>query len=277
MEQNKVSFLKEKAIELRQTILTMIHEAGSGHPGGSLSAADYVTVLYYDEMKHDPTKPRWEERDRFILSKGHSCPVLYSVLALNKYFDYEIIHTLRKMGSILQGHPDMNKVPGVDITTGSLGQGLSAGVGMAFGFKADKRNNRVFVALGDGEVNEGQVWEAATTAAKYKLDNLIAIVDHNGLQNDGFTKDIMPMEHMDDKWSAFGWKVLHVDGHSIEDLLRVFHEMKQYKGQPICIIAKTVKGKGVSFMENVAAWHGIAPNDEEYEIAMKEVTGGVCV
>lgn len=276
MEQNKVSFLKEKAIELRKTILTMIHEAGSGHPGGSLSAADYVTVLYYDEMKHDPKNPKWEGRDRFILSKGHSCPVLYSVLALNGYFEYDIIHTLREMGSILQGHPDMNKVPGVDMTTGSLGQGLSIGAGMAIGFKADNRSNRVFVALGDGETNEGQIWEAAATAAKYKLDNLIAIVDHNGLQNDGFTKDIMPMDHMGEKWEAFGWKVLHADGHEVLDLLRVFKEMKQYKGQPICIIANTVKGKGCSFMENVASWHGVAPNDEEYAQAIKELTGGAC-
>jgi len=272
---DKVAFLKEKAKELRRTILTMIHEAGSGHPGGSLSAADYVTVLYYDEMRHNPNDPNWEHRDRFILSKGHSCPVLYSVLALNNYFDYETIHTLRKIGSILQGHPDMNKVPGIDMTTGSLGQGLSVGVGMAIGLKKDKKDSRVFVALGDGEIAEGQVWEAAATAAKYKLDNLIAIVDYNGIQNDGFTKDIMPMEDIDKKFESFNWKVLHADGHSIEDLLRVFEEMKNYTGQPICIIAKTIKGKGVSFMENVPAWHGIAPNKEEYTKALKEIEGGI--
>lgn len=272
--EDKIVFLEEKAKELRSTILTMIHEAGSGHPGGSLSAADYVTVLYYDEMKIDPKNPKWDDRDRFILSKGHSCPVQYSVLALKGYFEYENIYTLRKFGSILQGHPDMNKVPGIDMTTGSLGQGLSVGIGMAIGLRADNKQSRVFVALGDGEINEGQIWEAAECAAKYKLDNLIAIVDHNGIQNDSFTKEIMPMDDIGLKWEAFGWKVLHADGHSIKDILRVFEEMKHYKGQPICIVLKTVKGKGVSFMENVPKWHGVAPNDEEFDKAMIEIKGG---
>ncbi len=274
---DKVAYLESKAIELRQTILTMIHEAGSGHPGGSLSAADYVTALYYDEMTIDPKNPDWMERDRFILSKGHSCPVVYSVLAQKGYFDYEIIHTLRQFGSILQGHPDMNKVPGIDMTTGSLGQGLSCGVGMAIGLRRDNINSRIFVALGDGEIQEGQVWEAAETAAKYGLDNVIAIVDNNGIQNDGFTKDIMPIGDVTAKFSAFGWEVIEGDGHDMKDILRVLEEMNalRSKGKPICLNLKTVKGNGVSFMANVPMWHGIAPNAEEYKQAMNEVKGGL--
>ncbi len=275
METNKVQFLEEKAIELRSTILTMIHEAGSGHPGGSLSAADYVTALYFDEMNIDPQSPKMYDRDRFILSKGHACPVWYSVLALKGYFDYEIIHTLRKMGSILQGHPDMNKVPGIDMTTGSLGQGLSIGVGMAIGLKRDGIASRVFVAMGDGEIQEGQVWEAAETAAKYKLDKLIAIIDNNRIQNDGFTEDIMPLQNIEAKWLAFGWHVITCDGHDMADILRAFEEMKTISNQPICIVANTTKGNGVSFMENVPAWHGVAPNKEEYAKAMEDVKGGL--
>lgn len=275
MEDNKVKFLEEKAIELRTTILTMIHEAGSGHPGGSLSAADYVTALYFDEMHINPQNPRMLDRDRFILSKGHACPVWYSVLALKGYFDFEIIHTLRKMGSILQGHPDMNKVPGVDMTTGSLGQGLSCGVGMAIGLKRDGSPARVFVALGDGEIQEGQVWEAAESAAKYHLDNLIAIVDNNRIQNDGFTEDIMPLQNIQAKWEAFGWHVINCAGHCMSDILRAFEEMKAVKDQPICIVADTTKGCGVSFMANVPMWHGVAPNKEEYTRAIEEVKGGL--
>lgn len=274
----KIQFLEEKAVELRTTILTMIHKAGSGHPGGSLSAADYVTVLYYDEMNIDPTNPEMEDRDRFILSKGHSCPVLYSVLAQKGYYDYDVIHTLRKFGSILQGHPDMNKVPGVDMTTGSLGQGLSVGAGMAIGLKRANNDARVFVSLGDGEINEGQVWEAAATAAKYELDNLVAIVDFNGIQNDSFTKDIMPMDDIADKWKSFGWEVLTCNGHCIADLVKTFDYMKRFRRRrkPICIVANTVKGKGVSFMEHVPMWHGVAPNVEEFNQAIKEVNGGDC-
>ena len=274
----KVQFLEEKAVELRTTILTMIHKAGSGHPGGSLSAADYVTALYYDEMNIDPKNPKMEDRDRFILSKGHSCPVLYSVLARKGYYDYDIINTLRKFGSILQGHPDMNKVPGVDMTTGSLGQGLSVGAGMAIGLKRANNNARVFVALGDGEINEGQVWEAAATAAKYELDNLVAIVDFNGIQNDSFTKDIMPMDDIADKWKSFGWEVLTCNGHDMADLVKTFDYMKRFRQRrkPICIVANTVKGKGVSFMEHVPMWHGVAPNVEEFNQAIKEVNGGGC-
>lgn len=274
----KVMYLEEKARELRTTILTMIHGAESGHPGGSLSAADYVTVLYYDEMNIDPTHPKMENRDRFILSKGHSCPVLYSVLAQKGYFDYDIIYTLRKFGSILQGHPDMNKVPGIDMTTGSLGQGLSIGVGMGIGLKRSGNNARVFVALGDGEINEGQIWEAAACAAKYKLDNLVAIVDYNGIQNDSFTKEIMPMDDIEAKWRAFGWEVITSDGHCIKELLKTFDYMKRFRHgeKPICIVANTVKGKGVSFMEHVPGWHGVAPNDAELAKALEEINGGDC-
>lgn len=275
MDNEKVHFLEQKAIELRTTILTMIHEAGSGHPGGSLSAADYVTALYFNEMKIDPENPKMHDRDRFILSKGHACPVWYSVLALKGYFDFEIIHTLRKMGSILQGHPDMNKVPGVDMTTGSLGQGLSCGVGMAIGLKRDGLSSRIFVALGDGEIQEGQVWEAAEAAAKYNLDNVIAIIDNNRIQNDGFTADIMPLQNIQAKWQAFGWHVITCDGHNMADILRAFEEMKTIHNQPICIIANTTKGNGVSFMENVPMWHGVAPNKEEYSKAIEEVKGGL--
>lgn len=273
--ENRVKVLEEKAIELRKTILTMIHEAGSGHPGGSLSAADYVTALYFDEMNIDPENPKMQERDRFILSKGHACPVLYSVLALKSYFNFDTIYTLRKLGSILQGHPDMNKVPGVDMTSGSLGQGLSCGVGMAIGLKYDNNPGRVFVALGDGEIQEGQIWEAAETAAKYKLNNLIAIVDNNGIQNDGFTNDIMPLGNIEAKWKAFGWHVIHCDGHDMSDILRAFNDMKKIENLPICIIANTIKGKGVSFMANVPSWHGVAPNKEEFQKAIEEVKGGL--
>ena len=272
---NKVKIMEEKAIELRSTILTMIHVAGSGHPGGSLSAADLLTALYYSEMHIDPNNPELYDRDRFILSKGHACPVLYSILALKGYYPYEDIYTLRKLGSILQGHPDMNKVPGVDMTTGSLGQGLSCGVGMAIGLKHLNLKSRVFVLVGDGELQEGQIWEAATSAVKYKLNNLIAIVDNNGIQNDGFTNDIMPVGDIKAKWEAFGWKVLECDGHDMRSILETFDEMKRYDGLPVCIVANTVKGKGVSFMANVPAWHGIAPNKEEYAMAIDEVKAGL--
>lgn len=272
-----VKIMESKAIELRKTILTMIHHAGSGHPGGSLSAADIVTALYFDEMNIDPQNPDLVDRDRFILSKGHACPVLYSVLALKGYYPYEDVYTLRKLGSILQGHPDMNKVPGVDMTTGSLGQGLSCGVGMALGIKHLSLNSRVFVLIGDGELQEGQIWEAASTASKYGLDNLIAIVDNNGIQNDGFTKEIMPVGDIKAKWEAFGWDVLCCDGHNMSSLLETFKRMKAYKGKPICIVADTVKGKGVSFMANVPAWHGVAPNKEEYAKAINEVEAGLLI
>ena len=275
MDENKIRFLEDKAIELRETILTMIHEAGSGHPGGSLSAADYVTALYYHEMNIDPKDPKKPDRDRFILSKGHACPVLYSILALKGYFDYDVIHTLRKFGSILQGHPDMNKVPGVDMTTGSLGQGLSCGVGMAIGLKRDNSPARVFVAVGDCEIQEGQIWEAAETVTKYKLGNLTVIVDNNRIQNDGFTNDIMPLQNVEAKWAAFGWHVISCDGHNMAEVVNALEERRAVKDQPVCIVANTTKGQGDSFMENVPMWHGVAPNKEEYDKAMAEVKGGL--
>ena len=266
-------YLEEKAKELRRIIVTMIHESGSGHPGGALSVADIVAALYYDELKINPAEPKWKERDRVILSKGHTCPVIYAVLAMKGYYDFEIVHTLRKMGSILQGHPDMKKVPGLDMTSGSLGQGLSAGAGMAFGAKFDGLDSRVFVILGDGEIQEGQVWEAAMTAAKYKLNNLIAIVDANNLQVDGCCSEIMPVMPIDEKFEAFGWKVFNIDGHSMEEILQVFENMKEVKDKPICIVARTVKGKGVSYMENECDWHGLSPDESQYKIAMQELGG----
>lgn len=268
---NKVIFLKQKANELRKNILTMIYTAKSGHPGGSLSLAEILSVLYYDEINIDPKNPQWVERDRVILSKGHCCPAIYSILAMKGYFDMEVLGTLRQIGSILQGHPYMIKVPGIDMTTGSLGQGLSAAVGMAIGAKANGFKSRVFVILGDGETNEGQVWEAVMSASKYKLDNLIAIIDKNSLQNDDFTCKIMPMEPMEDKWVAFGWHVIKTDGHDVEKLLETFKQVKNVKGKPVCIIAETVKGKGISFMENVCSWHGTPPDDEQYRSAMEEL------
>lgn len=273
-DKSRVAFLEKKANELRANIITMIHEAKSGHPGGALSIADIVTALYFDEMRIDPANPGWRERDRLILSKGHTCPVVYAALAMRGYYALDHIHTLRKLGSILQGHPDMKKTPGLDMTSGSLGQGLSAGVGMAIGAKLDKLPSRVFVILGDGEIQEGQVWEAAMSAAKYKLDNLVAIVDCNNLQVDGFCTDIMPVEPLDKKWAAFGWEVIMIDGHDMSEVLAAFAKAKKTQGRPTCILAKTVKGKGVSYMENVCEWHGIAPDAEQYRSAMDELEGG---
>lgn len=269
----KIKFLNEKAKELRKNILTMIYEAQSGHPGGALSAADIVTALYYDELNIDPNNPKMPDRDRVVLSKGHSCPVLYAVLAMKGYYDMDVLHTLRKIGSILQGHPDMKKVPGIDMTTGSLGQGLSAGAGMALGLKRDKLSSRVYVILGDGELQEGQVWEAAMLAAKYQLDNLVAIVDYNNLQIDGRCDEVMPIEPLDKKWESFGWKVIKIDGHDMGQILDVFEKARTVKCQPICIIAKTVKGKGVCFMENQCDWHGTAPNECQYADGIQELTG----
>ncbi len=269
-----IKYLTQKANELRQNIIAMIYKAGAGHPGGSLSIADIITAMYYDELKIDPQNPGWTERDRLILSKGHTCPALYSVLAMKGYYSTDVIGTLRKFGSILQGHPDMCKVPGIDMTSGSLGQGLSVGIGMAIGAKADQLDSRVYVIMGDGETNEGQVWEAAMCAAKYKLDNLVTIVDKNNLQNDDFTDIIMPMSSMEKKWDAFGWEVFTIDGHNMDEILKAFESARKVKGKPVCIIANTVKGKGVSFMENVSMWHGTAPNSEQYEAAINELKAG---
>jgi len=266
--------LVDKAREMRETILKMIHKAKSGHPGGSLSAADMMTALYFYEMNVDSKNPKWEDRDRFVLSKGHVCPSLYSALILKGFLEKDEIYTLREYGSRLQGHPDMKKTPGVDISTGSLGQGISAAVGMAISLKRDNKDARVFVMLGDGECAEGQVWESVQVASKYNLDNLTILVDRNGLQNDGFTKDIMPLGDLAEKFKAFGCEVREADGHCMESIVNTLDEIRDLKGKPKCIVAKCVKGKCVSFMENVAMWHGVAPNDEQLEQALKDVKEG---
>lgn len=270
-----VEQLKERAKQVRKTLLTMIHTAQSGHPGGSLSAADIVTALYFYEMRLDPANPKWDERDRFVLSKGHVCPVMYTCLAMRGFFDERELQTLRKHGSILQGHPDMKRCPGVDISTGSLGQGLSVAVGMALRAKRDHKNYRVFALLGDGETNEGQIWEAVETASKYQLDNLIIFVDNNGLQNDGTCAEIMPTGDLVKKFEAFGCDACEINGHDMAEIVETLDKIRGKKeGKPICIVCKTVKGKGVSFMENVVAWHGMAPNDEQFAQAITDIEEG---
>jgi transketolase len=276
--EERVQVLKEKAREVRYHIIDMIYTAQSGHPGSSLSAVEIMVALYFDLARVDPTKPRWPDRDRIILSKGHGCPVWYACLALRGFFPLEELKTLRRFESRLQGHPDKLKTPGVDMTTGSLGQGLSLGVGMALEGKLSKKNYSVFVVLGDGELDEGQIWEASAAATKYKLDNLIAIVDCNRLQMDGFTENVMPMEPIDRKFGAFGWKTRRIDGHDLKAILTTIEEAKVKaagpdRGKPFCIVAETVKGKGVSFMENVRVWHGKTPNEEQYQLAIKEILG----
>lgn len=263
--------LKEQAKEIRKDIVTMIGQAKSGHPGGSLSAAEILTYLYFEEMKIDPKNPKWEDRDRFVLSKGHAAPVLYAALARRGYFPVEELSTLRKIGSHLQGHPDMNKVPGVDMSTGSLGTGFSAATGMALACKLDQKENYVYTLLGDGELQEGQVWEAAMSAAHYKLDNLIAFVDNNGLQIDGNIDDVLSPNPIDAKFAAFGWHVLTIDGHDFGQIAAAVAAAKAEKGRPTMIVAKTVKGKGVSYMENQAGWHGSAPNEEQVAAALTEL------
>jgi transketolase len=276
MKNISVEELKQKAIEMRKTAITMIHKAQSGHPGGSLSAADLMTALYFKEMNIDPTNPNWEDRDRFVLSKGHVCPIQYSALALLGYVPFETIYTLREYGSPFQGHPDMKKCPGIDISTGSLGQGLSCGVGMAIAGKRDGKEYRVFSLLGDGECQEGQIWEAAQTAVKYQLDNLVVFVDNNRLQIDGTTDEVMPLQDIEKKFQAFGFETKRIDGHSMEAIVETLDEVREAKnGLPKCIVLDTVKGKGVSYMENVADWHGVAPNDVEFELALAEIAGGL--
>ena len=267
----RVFALKKRAQEVRIEIIKMIYKAQSGHPGGSLSAADIVTVLYFDILNIDVNHPQWEGRDRFILSKGHACPVWYACLAKKGFFPEEELSKLRKIGGILQGHPDMKKVPGLDMTTGSLGQGLSAGVGMALGAKTKGLKFITYVMLGDGEINEGQIWEAAMSANKFKLSNLIAILDYNNLQLDGKCSEIMPLEPLTDKWRSFGWDVKEIDGHNMREILTVFYDLKKHQEKPTIIIAHTVKGKGVSYMENQLNWHGKAPNEEQFKQAMKEL------
>lgn len=275
MQQDIIESLEERARKIRIDILKMIHAAQSGHPGGALSATDIVTTLYFHEMRINPLNPNWPERDRFILSKGHACPVWYTALAHRGFFPQESLLTLRQINGFLQGHPDMKKTPGIDMTTGSLGQGLSCGVGMALGSKLASRKSgrefRVYVLLGDGELNEGQVWEAAMAAAKYRLDNLVAIVDYNHLQVDGFVEDVMPIAPVVEKWKSFNWSVLEINGHNIKEIMDAFAEARNTKGKPTCIVANTVKGKGVSFMEHKAQWHGKAPNDEQLKEALLEL------
>ncbi|MGI6413251.1 MAG: transketolase [Syntrophomonadaceae bacterium] len=270
---NEVSLckVKEKSRIIRQEIIKMLGVSGSGHTGGSLSAADIVACLYFWEMKHDPDNPQWENRDRFILSKGHAAPLLYAALAEAGFFANECLATLRQLGSPLQGHPDMRKLPGVEASTGSLGQGISWAVGMALGAKMDKRDYRIYTLLGDGEIQEGMVWEAAMAAAHYRLDNLVAIIDNNGLQIDGRTEDVMCTQPIDKKFSAFGWNVLCIDGHDHLQIMKSLDKAREFKGKPTVIVAKTIKGKGCSFMEDRAEWHGVAPNLEETEKALAEL------
>ncbi|SHK05826.1 transketolase [Anaerobranca californiensis DSM 14826] len=263
--------LKQIAKQVRRNILEMVAAGKSGHPGGSLSAVEILTALYFHEMNIDPKDPRKKDRDRFILSKGHATPVLYGVLAERGFFPREEIKGFRKINSLLQGHPDMKNIPGVDMSSGSLGQGLSVANGMAIAGKLDNIPYYVYVLLGDGEIQEGQVWEAAMTAAHYKLDNVIAFLDYNGLQIDGDVEDVMGVTPIDKKWEAFNWHVQVIDGHNYDEILTAIEKAKNTKGKPSIIIAKTVKGKGVSFMENKAEWHGTAPNEEQLQQALKEL------
>ena len=263
--------LMKTANEIRKGIVSLVHSAKAGHPGGSLSAADIFTYLYFEELNIDPKEPKKADRDRFVLSKGHTAPGLYSALAERGYFPKEDLLTLRHVGSYLQGHPDMKHIPGVDMSSGSLGQGISAAVGMAIAGKMDEADYRVYTLLGDGEIQEGQVWEASMLAASHKLDNLVVIVDNNNLQIDGTIEEVNSPYPIDKKFEAFNFHVINIDGNDFDQIDAAFKEAKTVKGQPTAIIAKTVKGKGVSFMENQVGWHGKAPNDEEYKVAMEEL------
>ncbi len=270
-EPMSVEELEKMAVIIRCDIIDMICTAAAGHPGGSLSAADIVTALYFRVMRIDPENPDWPDRDRFILSKGHACPVWYAALAERGYFDKSHLKTLRQMGSILQGHPDMLKTPGIDMTAGSLGHGLPAGLGMALSGKLQQKDYHVFVIIGDGESQEGSIWEASMAAPNFKLDNLTAILDYNHLQNDYSVDDIMPIHPVVDKWQAFGWNVIEIDGHNMAQVVDALEKAKAHKGAPTMIVANTVKGKGVSYMENVCEWHGKAPCQEEADQALKEL------
>ena len=265
------SKLTRVADNIRILSAAMVEKAKSGHPGGSLSFADIFTYLYFEEMNVDPANPKWEDRDRFVLSKGHVAPGLYSTLAEKGYFPKEDLKTLRHTGSYLQGHPDMKHIPGIDMSSGSLGQGVSVAVGMAAAGKYDKKDYRVYTLTGDGEIQEGQIWEAAMWAGHRKLDNLVVIVDNNNLQIDGSVEDVCSPYPIDKKFEAFNFHVINIDGNDFDQIRAAFKEARETKGMPTAIIAKTVKGKGVSFMENAAGWHGKAPNDEEYEIAMADL------
>jgi len=266
----KIRELEHSAKQVRKLIIEMLGRACSGHPGGSLSSADLITALYFSIMRHNPKDPHWPERDRFHLSKGHCCPLLYAVLAESGYFSKEKLFSLRKLGSMLQGHPD-RRTPGVDVASGSLGQGLSVALGMSLAGKLDKKDFRVYCLMGDGEIQEGNIWEAAMAASHYKCDNLCAILDYNGFQIDGKVCDIMNLEPLAAKWQAFGWHTIEIDGHDMKKILSAYDEAKTIKGKPSIIIARTIKGKGVSFMENVCNFHGSAPNKDEVVKALEEL------
>lgn len=263
--------LNKIALGIRRDLLTMTTKAGSGHPGGSMSSADIIAALYFHHMRYDPKNPDWEDRDRFVLSKGHCCPALYAALAKAGYFPSKTLWTLRQLGSILQGHPDMVRTPGVDASTGNLGLGLSVGIGMALSGRLDRKDYRVYVLLGDGECDEGQVWEAAMSAAHYKIDSLLAILDLNRMQLDGFTKDIMDLEPIAEKWKAFGWHVMEINGNDMREILDALDKAERVKQKPTVIIAHTTKGKGVSFMENKVKYHGRALTEEELKKALEEL------
>lgn len=266
-----VDELEKKALKIRSTILKMLQIAGSGHTGGSLSEVEIILTLYKYEMSHNSKKPDWDQRDRFILSKGHGCPTLYAVLADCGYFSEDLLWTLRKMGSKLQGHPQRNVSLGLEASTGSLGQGLSIALGLALAAKMDKKDFRTYCLMGDGELQEGQIWEAAMMASFNKLDNLCGIVDNNKIQIDGFLKDVMNVEPLAEKWESFGWEVIRADGHNVVSLMDAFDKVREIKGKPSVILADTIKGKGISFMENKASWHGVAPKEDEVEKALVEL------
>jgi transketolase len=267
---DKIKALEDKAKQIRRLIVSMLVKAGSGHPGGSLSSTDLITVLFYSVLRHDPKNPSWLERDRFHMSKGHCCPLWYAVLADSGYFPQEKLWTLRQLGSMLQGHPD-RRTPGVEVSSGSLGQGLSVGLGMSLAAKLDKRDSRIYVLMGDGEIQEGNIWEAAMACSHYKCDNICGILDYNGFQIDGKTCQVMALEPLAAKWQAFGWHTIEINGHSVKEILSAYDQAKTIKGKPSIIIARTVKGKGVSFMENVCDFHGRAPTKDEAEKALKEL------
>ena len=270
--ENDIKDLKQISNNIRKSIIEEVYSAQSGHPGGSLSCADILTVLFFNQMNIDPSKKSDPNRDRFVLSKGHACAALYATLAHRGYFDKAELASFRKTGGILQGHPDMKNIPGIDMSSGSLGQGLSIANGMALSSKLDKKGFRVYCLVGDGEIEEGQIWEAAMTASNYKLDNLCLIVDNNNLQIDGKVEDVMNIYPIKEKFQSFGFKTFEVDGHNIDELINVFQKAKTVKEKPTVIIAKTVKGKGVSYMEGEVVWHGKAPNKEQYEIALEELS-----
>lgn len=263
--------LKEKSRQVRIEIVKMLAQAGSGHTGGSLSSADIVTALFFYKMRHNPEDPKWKDRDRFVLSKGHAAPVLYTALALSGYFDKSLLGSLRKIDSPLQGHPCCKLLSGVEVSTGSLGQGLSVANGMALGLRLAGSPARVYCLLGDGEIQEGQVWEAAMTASHYKIDNICAIIDHNRLQIDGNCSEVMNIEPIEKKFEAFGWNVLTIDGHNMQEIVEALDMAEKIKGKPTVIVANTIKGKGVSIFEGKVQYHGVAPNQEELEIALKEL------